>query len=300
MAQNIFNTPADLLVGVKAKFYDAFSKTADSAFKPFVFEDTSENAAENYVFADVFPTIKKWVGARNAQSLKAYNITATPEDWEVTIKELRNTIKDGKAKIGGVIEMSINASVQKFKRLIDKGVQEVLDANTVAFDGTAIFATDRAELKGTNAINNLHTGTGITLATLYADLTSAKDLIRGMKDRNDEPFNEEEKFLVLCPTHLIELFNSIKLAENLYISGTLTNTHKGTFEIIKNSRQSTSDNDWYLINAANPFPPFIHVLRQKPEWEMKDDKEDKYVKYFGDARAVTIPGNPMAIVKVNN
>lgn len=302
MGQNIFNTPDLLLKGIKARFYNKLTSAAKPQVTPFTYIDTSNTGLEEWVIADAFPTVREWLGPRNAQSLQAYSIAIKNRDWEMTIKERRSTIEDAKSSIGGVIGMQIDGSIQRFNSMPDKLVQELLAANGTAFDGTAFFATGRPALKGATAIDNLKTGSGITAAQIKADFSTAKTALLGYRDRNDEPFNDVLDLVVYVPSHLFDLFETLRTSYDLAVTGggNETNIYRNTFRIIVNYKQSVSDNDWYMINAANPFPPFIFQWREKPVWNVKDDREDLFVKFLADCRCGAGYGNPTAIVKVNN
>lgn len=298
MGQSVFNSPESLFKGIKNDFYGKFGQAQDTAYKPVFFEAQSTNTLEQYIINDTFPVIREWVDDGIEDSLQAFQVNVQNRDWTLRVKELRNTLEDGKASLGMSIENTISDSVNKFKMMPDKLIQEILAANTTAFDGTALFADSRPNIQGSGTIDNIHTGTGTTLAQMTADFASAEALLLGFKDRNNEPLNTIQDYYVLVPSQLYS--NAYKLMTSDSLANPYDNVFKNRFKIIVNYYQSTSDNDWYLINAGQAFKPFIYQVRKQPDWTMKDDPEDKYVKYIANARMAAAPGNPTAIIKINN
>lgn len=298
MGQAVFNSPESLFKGIKADFYGKFGQAQDTNYTPIIYKATSTQTLEQYIINDTFPAIREWTDDGIQDTLTAYSVNVQNRDWTLRVKELRNTLEDGKASLGMAIENTISDSVNKFKMMPDKLIQELLAANPTAFDGTAFFSDTRPNLSGSGVIDNIHTGTGTTLAQMTADFASAESLLLGFKDRNNEPLNNQQDYYVLVPSQLYS--NAYKLMTSDSLANPYDNIYKNRFKIIVNYYQATTDNDWYLVNAAQAFKPFIYQVRKEPDWTMKDDPEDKWVKYIANARMAAAVGNPTAIVKINN
>lgn len=299
----MYNSAAVLLKGIKTDFANRLSGSKQSAVRAFTYFSTSASDKEEYLFFDAVGKIKEWLGKMSSDEIKAFDYEIKNKDWYQRVQEERNKLSDARTILGGALEMQISSMSENWINFPDRMVNDLLTANGNAFDGTAFFATDRPNLKGDSAIDNLVTGTGTTLTQIKADLISARTKLLGYVDKSGNPFNANAQLVVYIPSHLLGSFE--KLMKNGQTmtgnAGALEdNELQGTFSIVVNYFQPITNNDWYLVNTAASIPAFVYQVRQAPTWDIEDVKSDKNVYYFTTARSNAGYGNPTAICKVNN
>jgi phage major head subunit gpT-like protein len=300
----MYNSPAVLLKGVQARFLRGLATTAVSMLAPFTENATSETDKETYILFNHFGTIKEWTDEIEFSHLEDFDFTIKNKDWQSGFLVDRNTLDDSRKAIGNDVEREINFSLNKWSTFADRLITEIIVAGQsgLAFDGIAFFASSRPSLQFSGStIANLYTGTGVTQAQVTADITGAMSAMRAWKSKAGDPFNYAPKFVALIPSHLEWLFKTIRNSVDILSGGqSVTNVLKDSFDYVVNDYFLTTDNDWYLINTASPFKPFIYQTRKAPIFDMKDEKDKKFIKYFSTARLNVGYGNPLAITKINN
>lgn len=302
-----YNSPLALKKGILSNFMNLMQTAPKSVYDQFIEKTSSNTNEEKYWIPESLPSFQEWVDSITYSDFEDNQLTVKNKHYQRGFKLERDYLSDTRAVLGSNIEKFIKLIIKKYTSFPDKLVALLLAANSNAFDGTAFFATSRPNLStGSNTINNLASGTlstAYTTSTFSADLQTAKNQFAAMKDRDDEPFHEAPKYIALIPTHFEGIAKQVLTAESYIDAGTsqqTSNIYRGDAEIILNTRQSTSDNDWYLIDANSDFLPFIIQDRQGVQWHMKDDEEITSLKYWAEFRMGYEFLNPMSIVKINN
>lgn len=299
----MYNSAIVLLKGLKTEFSKALSGIKESEIMSFTHKTKSMTDKETYNLFNVMGAIKELKDKLSFEDFKDFKYDIVNKHWERSTRVSKDTLDDSKGTVGNDLQMWINSLPDEFASLPDDLLNDLLVANTAAFDGTAFFATDRPLLKGTAAIKNLNTGTGITLAQLSADLKAARTSIKGFKNKNDKPFTNRFDLVVYCPVHLEADFLTLLNDQSVDLgSGPVSNIHKGSFTLVVNQYQPTTNNDWYFINKANPFKPFIYQDRMSPSFYSDKPETIKglHIDFWVESRSNIGFGNPMACVKVNN
>jgi phage major head subunit gpT-like protein len=297
----MFNSPAVLLKGIQARFLRGLATVAASMMTPF-FEDTkSDSNKEDYVLFNHFGVIKEWVDEINYQFIQAFDYSIKNKDWQNGFLVDRNTLDDSKKTLGNDVEREINFSLNSWSNFPDKLIVELLVAGEtgLAFDGTAFFADARTMLQGGGStIDNLYPGTGVSVAQVTADFAGITAAMRGYKAKNGDPFNYNPKWVVIIPPVLEWVFKTIRNSVDIGGSG-VTNIYKDSFDIVV-CDYLTDVNDWFIVNTNSPMKPFIFQRRTNPAFDMKDEKDKKFIKYFSTAWMNAGYGNPTCIAKIKN
>jgi phage major head subunit gpT-like protein len=294
----VYNSAISVLKGIRTEFAIGIAKY-EPAFNVMSEQVKSDSNLEDYKFWDAFPRIKEWVDTIHREKMNDYKYQIRNKAWEFAIPVDRFTLSDSKTTIGANVELQIKAALQQWKDFPDELIYDLLIDNGTCFDGSNFFATSH-NIDGTNAIDNLKTGTGVTLAQLETDLATARTAMRGYKDKNDRPINKKPKYAVLCPAHLEDKFLTLQNSQEVYISGTKTNIYANTFDIVVNDWQGSSDNDWYLVNVDGMILPFISQMREKPNWKKDDDEKNRDILFYSTARMAAGYGLFTSMLKVNN
>jgi len=293
----MYNSPKILLKGIQARFLRGLATSAPSVLSPVFEEATSESDKEQYVLFNHFGSIKEWTDEIDYSHLQDFEFEIKNKDWQNGFLVNRNTLEDSRKTLGNDVEREINFALNSWSNFPDKLVTEILLAGETAkaFDGVALFATNRPKL-GTG-IKNLENGTGATVAHIIADLQTAMTALRGFKAKNGDPFNYAPKYLAIIPSHLEWAFKTVKDAEMI---GTATNVLKASFDYVVNDYLPTDNDSWYMANSNSPFKPFIYQKRKAPLFDMKDENDKKFIKYFTTSRSNAGVGNPVSIVKIKD
>lgn len=302
----MYSSAIALLKGILGNFSDLMKTTPKNEFEKLTSRVKSNGKDEQYWVPDSLSGFKEWLDERHFSDFGDRYLTVLNKKYDTGIKVDRDTINDSRKFLGGNVENWIKSIVQKAVSLPAKLIYNALTANGNWIDGTAFFATSRANIDtGSNTINNLLTGTSSSTysqSEFEADYKAAKIKLIGFRDKDDEPFNEEPKLAVLVPAHLKDVANLV-LADRqqlVYISGTKNNPYAGDAEIIVNYRQAATDNDWFLINMNSPFPAFLVQEREAPKWSYEDSWKSTNILYGVDLRIGAALLNPFCIVKTNN
>ncbi len=297
----IINNPILVLKQINILFAKQLQDKTENDFERYSENIKSLNANEDYLFFDAMPAVAEWTDYIDFNRFKSFTYTIKNKSWQFGIPIRREIIED--TKENGVlpqIEKFVNEASRNWTDFPTQLIADLLSTNGVAFDGTNFFANSRSEIEGTNAINNIVTGTGTDIDDIYNDLNTAIDRLFTFKAKNNRAYNRGGKILVLIPAQLRSKFQTLKVADKIDVTGIGANSLKDTFDYIINFEQSITDNDYYVINENAVVKPFIYQTRKEPLFEMVDEKDSPYVKFFSTARANAGYGNPMAIVKVNN
>jgi len=129
-----------LFTGYNANF-EAGKSEAAPQFSKIASVIKSTTASNTYGWLGKFPSLAKWIGDRNIQSMKAHGYTITNEDYESTVGVDRNDIEDDNLGIYAPIfsEMGRAAAIHP-----DEMVFPLLTAGftTDCYDGQFFFDTD--------------------------------------------------------------------------------------------------------------------------------------------------------------
>ncbi len=151
-----------LFTGFKKNFEDGKSE-APSQYTAIATVIQSTTKSNTYGWLGKFPSLKKWVGDRVIESMKAHGYTIVNEDYESTVGVDRNDIEDDELGIYTPIfaEMGRSAAIHP-----DESVFALLPAGftTACYDGQYFFDTDHPVYPNADG-----TGTVIPTANVVVD-----------------------------------------------------------------------------------------------------------------------------------
>ncbi|CAM3932734.1 MULTISPECIES: Mu-like prophage major head subunit gpT family protein [Pseudoalteromonas] len=152
-----------LFTGFKTEF-EAGKSEATPQFTKIASVIKSTSASNTYGWLGKFPSLAKWVGDRNIQSMKAHAYTITNDDYESTVGVDRNDIEDDNLGVYSPIfkEMGSAAAIHP-----DEMCFELLAAGftTLCYDGQNFFDTDHPV-----APNADGTGAAVSTANMAEDV----------------------------------------------------------------------------------------------------------------------------------
>jgi len=178
-------------------------------------EFNSSQLTETYRWLGMVPTMREWIGARQAKGFFDNSYSITNKRYEATIQILkedaqRDTTGQARMRIGDLARRSLSHWASLLSTLIMAG------AATTCYDGQYYFDTDHTEGNNTtNQSNSLSIDISALPAAVHGSTTvpSSQEMalvillciqaILGFKDNENEPMNEEaNQFLVMCPISL--------------------------------------------------------------------------------------------------
>jgi len=219
----------------------------------------SEQDTETYNFLTDVPAMTAWIGTRAMTTLKRITFDVKSSKYQSAVEfDADDFLRDRT----GQIMARINELATRAASLPQKLISDLINANSVAYDGTAFFAdTGHTNLNG-DTIDNIvtqvaTTGTNPTEAEALTGILSAIAAILGFKDDAGQPRNEfAQRFIVMTPPFAYAaVCGAIK---NDFTAAGVSNTLKATgfqLEPIMNGRLTATDKI-YVFREDSDVKPF--------------------------------------------
>lgn len=233
----------------------------------------SNQPGEDYAWLGSSPTMREWVGGRQAKGLRENLYSIRNKPWEATLEVSVDDIRRDKT---GQIEVRINELAQRanahWTRLASGLI--IAGASTPCYDGQFFFDVDHQEGDSGVQSNDIdvdlsdipvaHHGTvaAPSAGEMAAVILRGIQQLYGFKDDQGEPMNELAKsFLVQVPTHYWT--PALAAVTNANIDSGDTNTLASSIngnglsiEVVMNPRLNWTDRIVILRRDGN-VKPFI-------------------------------------------
>lgn len=140
------------------RFYEVYGAGMDSGFSSLIgMKFASDQESETYKFLGAAPSLREWVGGRQAQKLNVLGVTIPNLDFEATLEVSRDDLAYAKTDQVNVriSEMAGNAAIhwdEMSTTLIIAGESEV------CYDGQTFFDTDHVTDQSGTQTNDLAAG----------------------------------------------------------------------------------------------------------------------------------------------
>lgn len=249
-----------------AATYTAFKALYTKVFNEYIPEHErlclqvpSDTKEGTYELPGSPPKMKQWKDERQPGGLVTANFSILNYNWEATLEVDRNDLEDDRL---GLIRPQIEGLAISARRHPGKLIYELIrdGDSTKCWDNQYFFDTDHV-FGASGTQSNKLTGTGTTISQLEADWSTVYEYFRTLKDDQGEPLGLAPD-LVMCHPSLEKSFK--KLFNALIISNT-TNILVNDADCICNP-YLTDKNDWYAFVTKSPLKPFVHQVRQQPEF----------------------------------
>ncbi len=262
----------------------------------------STGKSETYGWFGDLALMREWLGQKKAKGIKDYSYTLTNQDWENTIEIDRNELADDQTgMIAPRIQMLARTAQEHNLDIISDLI--INGTSNTAYDDVAFFSN----AAGDRVIDNLLAGSGITLANLETDLTTARaTMMKFYFDHSDRKFGYKLDTIV-CPPELEILF--MKIARS---SASPASSNPGVINpftsiiktVIVDPRLSDAD-DWYGFASTYPIKPLIFQDRKSLELTSQakgseSDFDSRKYKYSVESRNTAGYGFPQMAVKIVN
>lgn len=295
--------PTVIEKGLRAGFAQAMANfQASRAISPGIMaaamEIKSTGAYEKLGWVGAMPAVQQWLGELNAKEFNSYDYTIKNLDWATGVPISKNDLDDDQT---GSLSMFPQMLAKRIMNHPEKlMINLLIDGDTnLAYDGVAFFS----DVSAPRTIDNLLTGTGITLATLKADLIAALVAMAKFPDDQGEILGIRGDMIV-CPVALQNLFETLVYspADPTATGGVNTyNPFGGKFTIVGDPRLDADDaNDWYLLSTNEGVKPLVFQNRQDGQPMLEKTPHTKTWVFSADYRGNGGYGLPHLAVKTTN
>ena len=245
--------------------FQSFSTVFNKAFQEMenqyprvAMEVPSETRDETYAWLGAVPSMREWIGEREAKNLSAYGYTIKNKDFELTVSVPRNDLEDDCI---GVYKPMFEDLAYNARRHSDKLVFSLFPRGFTekCFDGKPFFCESHAPtVEGKNAKPQSNKGTYKLTPESYG---AARSQMMCLVDDQGEVMFIVPDLLVVSPQkeavgRTILMANEIHQEVNIY---------KGTAELLVVPQLAASPEQWFLLCTKRPVKPFIFQNRRKPQ-----------------------------------
>jgi len=251
----------------------------------------STGSENDYKWLTGWKGMKKWVGDKVINSLKAFNYVVANDDYEDTIEVDRNDIEDG--NLGGY-SVQAAATGESAALLYDDLDAEVKNGafTNPCYDKQFFYDTDHpVEDENGDAVSVSNKGTAVlsnaTLALASASYGVARQAIMGFTRDGGKKLGLVPNVLEVPPA--LESVGRM-LLENEKLADGKPNPYRGTAKL-KVNPLLTSTTAWFLHVTNKQVKPFVIQERKKPVFVAmtSSDSESVFMRkmflYSVEARA---------------
>lgn len=251
-----------------------------------VSEFTSAGASELYPWQNFTAQFREWVGDRVFNTLSAELFEVVNRDWEKSEKCKATLIKDDRF---GVFVNLIAMHGMAWKQCLYALATEVIQSNSVCYDGKAMLANDHAY--GANTIDNLVTD-ALSKTSFEAAFVAAAE----WKFANNVLVRPNFTHLVVGEKNRSTAFGIVK-AEKIDVGGVqVDNPNRGKCElVVLPDFASTYDDYWMLVDGSQPVKAIARQIREEPvpkTNDFEDVEETGEFKWMSSGRAAAAPTFP--------
>ncbi len=275
-------TPATMsafFTGLDANFSTSYQTTASWASQ-LATTLPSDSEIEQYGWVGRIPTLREWLGPRVAHSMAAETLIVPNKLFELTLEVDRIKLEDDKY---GIFANDAQQLGWQSKKWPDQTITSAIRGNINCTDGRPFFdASHPVDLydatKGT--FTNAYTTTALTAGN-YASVREAM-MIRVAQD--GQPLGVIPNLLVVPPQLEYvarQILHADFIAPNAIGAqtqvGAVTNTLKGSADLLVIPELAADATTWYLLCTTMPIKPVVWQLRKAPEFVARTNPQDPKV-----------------------
>lgn len=258
------------LQGLRTTFSAAFNKafqTTTTCKDKISTTVPSTTRMNTYGWLGDFPTMREWIGEREAKNLseKTYDIVNKP--FEMTVSVNRNDIEDDNLGIYTINMEQMGQAAAEHPDLLVLGMLPK-GFTEKCYDGLSFF-------HGEHKVGDYvycNKGTAKLSAKSYA---AARAAMMEIRNERGTAINIRPGLLVV-PPHLEEIARYILTAEQ--IDGT-SNPWKNSAELLVDANvvNDKYPDAWYLLDVSKPLKPIIFQSRKKTKFVSMVNENDSNV-----------------------
>lgn len=277
------------------RFYNRLEQASGASWVgPLSMYFMSDQESETYRWLGQVPTMREWVGQRQAKGLRENGITIPNLTYEASLEiQVDDLRRDKTGQILVRVDELADRAEAHWQKLLAALI--VAGESTVCYDGQFFFDTDHTEGDSGTQSNDIAVDISAAAAAVHGTptapspeelremvLTGAQQII-GLKDDQGEPMNENAReFTVMTP---LSYWKSAAAALNNPVLGggdtnVMTNLDGYTFRLASSPRLSWTDK-LAVFRTDGSTKPFIRqeeeevtlqVIAEGSEMEIKEKK----------------------------
>lgn len=248
---------------------DLFTNPRAGNFLAYTEKSTSSSNLNQVVQPGAGPKLRKWEGAKQFKTFRAYAQTQTCVPYEASLTLKRAEIQYDKS---GIVNRKISGFLSDQVDALDRISFAALIANATGLDGVALLSASHpyADSKGSNQ-SNLSTN-----SLSLANFRTARNAGMALTYENDEYMHVNYDTLICGPALIQKAreiaeakdrvvatnINGSEATSNVMDTTTMQNVWQGAFKVIEEPRLvGTYAYYWYLIDSryANGAKPLILI-----------------------------------------
>jgi phage major head subunit gpT-like protein len=163
----------------------------------------SDQDSETYKWLGMSPTMREWIGGRQAKGFRENGITIVNKEFEATLEVL---VKEMRRDKTGQVMLRVREMAERTNAHWAKLLTTLIIAGEagVCYDGQFFFDTDHSEgdsgSQSNDLTSNITTTTAPTTGEMETAILKSIEAILGFKDDTGEPMNENAReFAVMVP-----------------------------------------------------------------------------------------------------
>lgn len=238
----------------------------------------SNSSSEKYGWFGDVPAVLEWLGDKKAGNIADYDYTIQNKDWYSAVAIDRDELEDDKL---GAILPRIQMLAQRCKSYKGKLIADLITGGTagLAYDGAAYFSNRAAPN------DNLLAGTGVTLATIKADIYSARAAMFAFQSDTGVPLGLQMDTIV-CPAALEGVMLEACTSAMGVAGDNVNNPIRGWIKKVIVLPGASDANDWYGFASGMPLKPFVYQDRKGVELVLDETevKRNRKLTYSAEMR----------------
>ncbi|SHE67849.1 Mu-like prophage major head subunit gpT [Kaistia soli DSM 19436] len=278
------------------EFYNRLTVAPAGWIGRYAMKISSNQASESYGWLGMVPTMREWVGGRQAKDLRENGFNLANKDHEAT---LEINVSDLRRDASGQILVRIGELANRAQSYPAKLMSALIinAESTTCYDGQYFFDTDHSEGNSGSQSNDISydvaTPTKPTVEEMRDAILAGIQQVIGLKDDQGEPMNEgATQFEVMVP---ISLWGTAVSAVSLQTLGggatnILPNLANLQIVVVPNVRLTWTDR-FAIFRTDGETKPFIlqeelpisvDAIAEGSELEFKEKKHWYGVQWAGN------------------
>jgi phage major head subunit gpT-like protein len=253
----------------------------------------SDQESESYAWLGMSPTMREWVGGRQAKGFRENGITIANKHYEATLEVRTRDLRRDKT---GQVQVRINDLADRTNAHWASLLSTLILAgpSTVCYDGQYFFDTDHSEGASGTQSNQIsvdisalttavHGSTTVpSLEEMQQSILKGIAAIKGFKDDQGEPMNEgANQFLVMVPTSLWLIANqAVNPGASIAINA-LPQLPGLQIDVVENARLNTWTDRFAIFRTDGSVKPLIR--QEEAPVQMKAKAEGSEYEFDNDA-----------------
>lgn len=298
-----------VLTGLRTTFNEDFSAARNGQdWRRATMIVDSSSGFETHSWLGSVPKMAEADGDMILEDPDAYNYTIRNKTFKAGFPVKRDVFEDDRLNIirPKVAQLADEAARHPGELIFGLARDGSL-ATSLAFDNVAFFADTRVLGDSAN-IDNIRTGTGITVAQILADLSANRGVMRKFQDDKGRPMNLVAN-AVMVPAELEGVMYQALQDERAANASPAIPAEQAIisrgYPLIVNP-YLTDANDWYLLHVSPSLAPFVLQDRLAPALEGVTSPEsesgvirDQFI-YSARARYNVGYGDPRCAIRITN